>query len=293
MLKKIKLLFWKIVPDRIHLQYKYWKVFHKLLDLKNPKSFNEKIQWLKLYDRNPKYALWVDKYEAKKKASEVIGEEYIIPTIMLWNTIDEIDFEKLPDEFVIKTTNGGGGDGVVICKSKKDFDKEKALKKLRQAYKLNLYNIQGEWPYSQFKPRIIAEKYLKDNTEENKGGLSDYKFYCFNGEVKFCMVCVGRSKGTPHFYFFTPEWKLLRINKRGKMAPEDFSLPKPEQIDKMFKIAADLSRGMPFVRTDLYYVNKQIFFGELTFYPDSGFDANYLPEADKWMGDLLNLPNKI
>ena len=280
-----------LLSDKMYLKYVFYRTFGKKLNLNNPVSFNEKLQWLKLYDHNPIYPKWVDKCEAKKMAEAILGRDYIIPTIAVWNSVDEIDWSVLPPQFVIKTTNGGGSNGVIVCPDKAKLDIAKASEQLRGAYNFNIYKQYREWPYSQFKPRIIAEKLMSDDSPENEGALSDYKFYCFNGYVACCMVCTNRGKGETHFYFFDKNWNLLRINKRGLKAPEGFTLPKPYCIDEMFEMASLLSKGFPFVRTDLYVVNGHVYFGELTFYPDSGLDRNYLPETDIWLGSLINQKN--
>lgn len=267
----------------------YIKKFFKFkmgydLDLNNPKTFNEKLQWLKLHDHNEKYSRMVDKVEAKKYVSQLIGEKYIIPTIAVWNKAEDIDFDILPDQFVLKCTHNSGM-GLCICNDKNQLDKKKVLNSLNKGLKQNYYLAGREWPYKNIKPRIIAEKYLEDYS----GDLVDYKFFCFDGNVNCVMVCTERATGEPKFYFFDQQWNLLRLNKRGKEAPEGFTLPKPDNMDEMFNIASILSKGLLFVRVDLYDCNGSIYFGELTFYPDSGFDPNLLSETDRYFGDLIKL----
>lgn len=257
------------------------------LDLDKPKTFNEKLQWLKLYDRRPEYTTMVDKYEVKAYVSDRIGEQYIIPTLGVWNHFDEIDFDELPDRFVLKCTHDSGG--LSICKDKVNWNKAAAKEKLEKSLKRNYYYAGREWPYKNVTPRIIAEQYMQDEGVSGNTDLTDYKFYCFNSNVDCVMVCYDRGTGDTKFYFFDPEWKLKRINKRGKEAPSDFSLPKPVCIDEMFEIAAKLSKNIPFVRVDLYQSNNQVYFGEMTFYPQSGWDPNYLPETDLYFGSLIDL----
>jgi hypothetical protein len=422
-----------LFPDKLYLSLRFRCQMGKWIDWKNPKIFNEKLQWLKVYNRRPEYTAMVDKAEAKHYAASIIGEEHIIPTLGVWDRFDEIDFSRLPDKFVLKTTNGGGGGGVVICRDKSTFDKGDAKKKLEQSLHSSIYRTFREWPYKNVKPRIIAEQYMTDSLQSDE--LVDYKFYCFEGEPKLIMVSNGRNSGNKHFgyydlgwntvditwgaprpmqefsrpdnldemlriaselskklvharvdlynidsqtyfgevtffdgsgfqkitpvdydeylgslmqlpksslgggkilianenvvfepsssvaselrdykffcvngtahnvmlcydrqsgdtkfYFFDRDWNLLRLNKRGLAAPADFSIPKPKAVDEMFRIAGELSKGLPFARVDLYDVNGKIYFGEITFYPQSGFDANLLPDTDRMFGDLIELP---
>lgn len=260
----------------------------KRLHLNNPKTFSEKLQWLKLYNRKPEYTGMVDKYSAKEYASNIIGKNYIIPTLGLWDKVDEIDFDSLPNQFVLKTTNGGGGHGVVICRNKDNFDISKAKAILERALKEDIYKCWREWPYKNIKPRIIAEKYMED---EN-GSLKDYKFSCFDGRVNDVMICYDRGSSDTKFYFFDKEWNLLRLNKRGLMAPKDFTLPKPQCINEMFDLAEKLSKGLPYARVDLYSVSDHPYFGEITFFPCSGVDTNLLDETEFLYGSMINLPNK-
>ena len=277
-----------IFPDKLYLQLMFRFIIKRKLNLNNPKTFNEKLQWLKLYNRNSLYPAIVDKYTAKEYVADVIGEEYVIPTLGTWNSVDEIDFERLPNQFVLKTTNGGGGCDVVVCKNKASFNKGVALSRLNKGLKGNIYRKFREWPYKSIKPRIIAEKYMEDES----GALIDYKFSCFDGYVDCVMVCLDRHMNDTKFYFFDKNWNLKRLNIRGKNAPEGFSIPKPPCMDEMFDIASKLSIGFPFVRVDLYAVKGRVYFGEMTFYPCSGFDANLLPETDDYFGQLIDL-NKI
>ncbi len=280
-----------LFPDKLYLSLRFRCQMGKWIDWKNPKTFNEKLQWLKVYNRRPEYTAMVDKAEAKRYASSIIGEEHIIPTFGVWDHFDEIDFSRLPEKFVLKTTNGGGGGGVVICRDKSTFDKEDARKKLKHSLHSSIYRTFREWPYKNVKPRIIAEQYMTDSPQsDKKEELSDYKFFCVNGAAHNVMLCYDRQSGDTKFYFFDRDWNLLRLNKRGLAAPADFSIPKPKAVDEMFRIAGELSKGLPFARVDLYDVNGKIYFGEITLYPQSGFDANLLPDTDRMFGDLIELP---
>lgn len=274
-----------IVPDKLYLRWRFRLEMGSKLNLNNPKTFSEKLQWLKLYNRKPEYTQMVDKYVAKKYAASIIGEEYIIPTLGVWDSFDEIDFDVLPDQFVLKTTHGGGNTGVVICKDKATFNRNEANTKLQRSLKQNIYRTLREWPYKNVKPRIIAEKYIVDS----QGELNDFKFSCYDGNVTDVMICMERSSGDTKFYFFDKNWQLLRYNKRGLAAPEGFTVPKPENMDLMFRLASELSKGIPYLRVDLYNVDGKIYFGETTFFPQSGMDANLLPETDLLFGSRIKL----
>lgn len=259
---------------------------YKELNLDSPQTLNEKLQWLKLYNRKPEYTIMVDKYAVRKYIADTIGEEYLIPLLGVWDNPDDIDFDALPNQFVLKC-NHNSGLGMCICKDKRKLDIEKVKDGLRKGLEQDYYLTGREWPYKNVKHRIIAEKYMTDSP--NIDEFTDYKFYCFNGYVDCVLTCIERSTGNPKFYFFDKDWKLLRYNKRGKAAPADFTLPKPENIDEMFRIAGELSREIPFVRVDLYNSCGKIYFGELTFFPDSGWDPNRLPEIDLYFGNLVDL----
>lgn len=284
LLKKLQFIF----PDKLYLQLLFhYKMGYKL-NLKNPKTFSEKIQWLKLYNRNPLYTTLVDKYAVKKWVADKIGEKHIVPMLGVWDNTNEIDFESLPDRFVLKTTNGGGGN-VIICKDKSKLDKVKTIKLLNRSLKNSIYNNYREWPYKNVPPRIIAEKYI-----ENDGrNLYDYKFYCFNGKVHFCQVIRDRyTKETIDFYDMA--WNHMPFVGLNPVAKNGLNpVAKPQDLKKMVSICEKLSEGFPFIRVDLYNVDDKIYFGELTFYPASGFGVF---EPDEWnykLGDLLNLPNEV
>lgn len=421
----------KIKSDENYLKMMYFCKFGKKLNLVNPKGFNEKLQWLKLYDHKSEYTALVDKYEAKKTVARYIGEEYIIPTLGVWNSFDEIDFDSLPNQFVLKCTHDSGG--LVVCHDKNKLDIKAARKKIETSLKKNYYYSGREWPYKNVPHRIIAEQYMADDLRDYKlfcfdgvprmtlvcserftkdglkedfydeawnhlnvqrpthgnailpiqrpkqyelmkklaaelsekmpfaridfyeinekvyfgeitfypasgfegfkpeewdlklgewiklptgGGdrlksddcsiiisssfynnketkaLVDYKFFCFDGVAESVMVCTERETGHPKFYFFDKEWNLKKYNIRGKEAPKGFTLPKPDCIDEMFALAEKLSKGIPYVRVDLYCIDGLVYFGEMTFYPDSGFDANLLKESDAHWGEMLILPEK-
>lgn len=275
-----------MLGDKLNMKIQYRLEMGKPLDLNNCVTMNEKLQWLKLYNRNPELTSLVDKIEVKKIIAEKIGSEYVIPTIMVWDSAEDIteaEIDSLPQRFVMKTNHSGGNSGVSICRNKDEWDSNEAIQKMKLSLKTDISRAFGEWPYKNVRRKIFAEEYLGDN-------IVDYKFYCFNGYVDVVLLCIGRQDGPTKFYFFDREWNLKRYNKAGKAAPEGFTVPKPEGIDKMFEIASELSVGFPFVRVDLYNVNGKIYFGEMTFFPASGFDYNRLTESDRYFGNLIKLP---
>ena len=272
-----------IIPDRLYLRWLFRLKMGKKLNLDNPQTFSEKLQWLKLYNRKPEYTQMVDKYEAKKYVANIIGEEYIIPTLGVWDKFDDINFDALPNQFVLKTTHGGGNTGVVICRDKSTFDIVSAKKKLNKSLRNSIYLKYREWPYKNVPRKIIAEALI------GNGEIDDYKFSCYNGEATDVMICMDRGSGDTKFYFFDSNWELLRYNKRGLAAPKGFSLPQPQKLDKMFEIAGVLSKGIPYLRVDLYNIGGKIYFGETSFYPQSGFDANLLPQTEALFGSRIKL----
>ena len=278
------------IGDEAYIKLVFRAVMGKNLNLNSPKTFNEKLQWLKLYDRRPEYPALVDKYRVREYIKEKLGEDYLIPLLQVWSAPEAVDFDLLPDRFVMKC-NHNSGLGLCICKDKASLDKQSARTEIAKGFYQDYFATGREWPYKSVEHRIIAEKYMcdDDSVPLNQQELTDYKFYCFNGYVDCVMICFDRASGDTKFYFFDKDWKLKRINKRGKEAPADFSLPKPDCLDEMFEIAATLSVGIPFVRVDLYQSNGHVYFGEMTFYPQSGWDPNYLPETDAYFGRLIDL----
>ncbi len=278
--------FYNSMTDAEYLKKMYKARLGKPLNLSSPQTFNEKLQWLKLYNRKPEYTMMADKYKVRDYIAEKLGEEYLIPLLGVCNDPNEIDFDNLPDQFVLKC-NHNSGLGMCICKDKSKLNIVKVKENLKKAIKQNYYLPGREWSYKNIKPCIVIEKYMTDSFDSDE--LTDYKFFCFNGKVDCVMVCYGRASGDTKYYFFDRDWTLKRLNKRGQRAPAGFTLPKPECIDKMFDIASILSVGMPFVRVDLYQSCGKVYFGEMTFYPDCGFDSNLLPEADQYFGNLIDL----
>ncbi len=274
------------ISDKRLLKILYKNRIGKKLDLKNPNTFNEKLQWLKLYDRNPDYTKMVDKYEAKKYISNLIGEEYIIPTLGVYNNFDEIDFDKLPNEFVMKCTHDSGGN--IICKDKTKLDFKVVREKIERCLKRNYYNVGREWPYKNVKPRIIVEKYMEDKAQEE---LKDYKFMSFNGKVKCSFVCSDRyGEDGLKVDFYDLEWNKMPFQRHYPNSKEN--IQKPKNYELMIQLAEKLSNGIPFVRVDFYEINGKVYFGELTFFPGSGFEEFTPEKYDRILGDMLELPKK-
>lgn len=282
--KYIEILF----PDKFFLKLKYRVEMGKKLNLKNPKSFNEKLQWLKLNDRNPEYTKMVDKYEAREYVAEKIGEEYLIPLLGVWDSVDDIDFESLPDKFVLKCTHDSGG--VVVCRDKSKLNINDARKKLDVCLHRDFYKLTREWPYKDVKPRIIAEKFMVDkNEEKTQTGLTDYKFYCFNGVPKYAYVSLGlENHKTAKISFVTLDWEIAPFG-RTDFAEFKSLPPKPTKFDEMIKLATVLSKDIRFLRVDFYEIDEKIYFGELTFFPGSGYTEINPEEWDYKLGDMINL----
>ncbi len=273
--------------DCKYLKLRFYERMGKKLNLENPQTFSEKLQWLKLYDRKPIYTTMVDKHAVKEYVAERIGEDYIIPTLGVWDNFDEIDFDALPERFVLKCTHDSGG--LVICRDKDKLDKEAAKAKLNKSLKQNFYYHTREWPYKNVKPRVIAEQYMADSTKNQD--LLDYKFMCFNGEVKCSFVCSDRfSEKELHVTFFDREWRIMPFERKYPRRREGF--PKPLNYNKMLKLAEKLSVGIPFLRVDFYEVDGKIYFGELTFFPGSGMEKFSPEEWDYTLGSWIQLPEK-
>lgn len=281
-LKKIKYTM-RIIPDRAYIQMYYFAHFKKFCNLKNPKTYNEKLNWLKLHDKNPIYTRIVDKFEAKEYVKDIIGDQYIIPTLGVWDNFDDIDFDELPQQFVLKCTHDS--EGLVIVKDKDKLDKEMAKNKIESALKQNFFYIGREWPYKNVKPRIIAEKYMEDHID---GELRDYKFFCFDGEPKAMFVASDRASDNVKFDYFDLNFNHLDIKQKYPHAEQP--LRKPVTFEKMIELSKVLSKGFPHVRVDFYEVDGQLYFGELTFYHFSGFMPFEPNKWDKIFGDWIKLP---
>ena len=276
----------RLLSDKYYYSLQYFVILGSFPNIDNPKLFTEKLQWLKLYDRNPLYTKIVDKYEVKEIVSKVIGDKYIIPTIGVWNSPDEIDFDGLPQQFVLKTTFGGGADGVFICKDKSKLDIRETVKRLKKSFKTDPYIRAREWPYKGVPRRVIAEQYMEDDS----GELRDYKFYCFSGVPKVLLLASHRF--TSHsFNYFDMEFNVLPITSlMGTQSSEMMECP--SCFEEMKDIATRLSNSFPHVRVDLYYCFGKVFFGELTLYDSSGYDNLNSKEWNQRFGDWITLPEQ-
>lgn len=254
------------------------------LDLENPKTYTEKLQWLKLYDHRPVYTTMVDKYAVKEFVAKKIGPEYVIPMLGVWNRVEDIDFDALPDRFVLKTTHDSGG--IVVCKDKSKLDIPAARRKLNGFLKRNYYDHNREWPYKNVPHRIIAEVYMEDSKYQE---LRDYKFFTFGGEPKVLYIAQGRGRGEPTVAdFFDMEFKHLPFTIDHDMAP--VPPEKPACFEEMKRLAAILSEGTPQLRVDFYEVDGKVYFGEMTFFHCSGMEAFHPEEWDRTFGDWVTLP---
>lgn len=281
-------LFSPLLSDKQYLSLMFRYRMGYKLDWERPKTFSEKLQWLKMYDRNPLYTKLVDKYEVKGYVSQLIGDDHVAKTLGVWNSPEDVDFSSLPQRFVLKTTHGGGNSGVIICKDKAKLDIEKTCHALAQSMRQDLYRDSREWPYKNVMRRIIAEEFLEDI---ETGELRDYKFFCFDGKVKALFVATERqTRKEPFFNFFDRNYQSLDVKQghpRAEVPPS-----RPARFDDMVALAEELSKNMPHVRVDLYQVNGQIYFGEYTFYHFGGM-VHFEPEMwDKCFGDWLTLPEK-
>lgn len=271
------------IPDERYLS---WKVRHNLgykMDFKNPLTFNAKLQWLKLYNRKPEFTQMVDKIEVKDYVASIIGEKYIIRTLGVWDRIEDIDWNGFPQSFVLK--NSGDSGGVVVCKDKSKLDISKAIKKLTSCKGGNYIKYNKEYPYLNVNNRFIAEEYKED---ESGLELKDYKFFCFNGEPKMIFVASDRQIGATKFDFYDLEWNHLNLRQEYPNNPN--GIPKPKNLDEMLEVARKLSKGFPHIRVDLYNCDGEIYFGELTFFHNSGTFPWYPEEWDYKMGEWIELP---
>lgn len=275
-----------IWPDKLYLQLQYFFKMGQKLDLKNPQTFTEKLQWLKLYNRQPEYTTMVDKHAVKQYVADKIGKQYIIPSLGIWDKVEDIDWDSLPNQFVLKTTHGGGSGGVVVCKDKITFDKQHAITKLTNSLNSDIYWNYREWPYKNVQKRIIAEQYMED---EDNIDLSDYKFYCFNGEPKYCQVVRDRNtKETIDFYDM--QWNHMSfVGLNPFVSNGKTAIIKPTSFDSMIEICRKLSKNIPFVRIDLYIIKDSIYFGEITFFPHSGLGRFSPAIWNEKLGCLIKL----
>lgn len=287
---------WFLFPnDKLYLSIIYYLEIGHRLNLHNPQSFTEKLQWLKLHDRNPKYIRMVDKVSAKEYVADIIGEDYIIPTLGVWKKFDDIDFSSLPHKFVLKCNHGGGGSGIIICHDKNHLDKNKARRILESTLKNNCYPKYREWPYKDIKPLIFAEKLLEEQSDlinDHCSEVLDYKFFCFDGKVKFYKIDFGRFTNH-HANYYSPDGEFLGFSEEAFPSDKNANITIPKNLDHMIQLAEKLAEGHMFLRVDFYNCMGAIYFGELTFYPASGF-GRFTPDSyDKEIGKLLRIPNTL
>lgn len=273
-----------IIPDKLYLKLQYRHHFKKNLDLKNPITYNEKIQWLKLYDRRPEYITYVDKYEVRKFIKDSIGDDYLIPLIGVYDSVKEIDWNQLPDSFVLKCTHGSSCN--IICRNKSELNIEQSKIKLENWMKKNWYWYGREWPYKDVIPRIICEEFLiQDDGEE----LRDYRFFCFKGEPRFITVdfsITDKKKTRRNLYDLS--WN--RMDAEISYPNENsYIVKKPERLEEMIRLSKIISTNIPHARIDFYYIRNKIYFGEITLYHQSGFGKIKPAEFDRIMGDWIEL----
>lgn len=273
------------LPDEVFLKLAFRVILGEKLNLHTPQTFNEKLQWLKLNDRNPIYTCLVDKLRAKEYVKKVLGPDFVIPTLEIWDNPNQITTNHLPNSFVIKTNNGSGGNDVIVCRNKNEIDLKRVRGSMKHSMRTNTYETLREWPYKNIKPVVFAESYLSDKD----GELHDYKFFCFHGKVACFKVDFGRWTEHRANYYST---NLQLIPYGETICPPDYSQKPylPENIGEMISVAEKLSAGFPFMRVDLYNVHGKIYFGEMTFYPASGLGSFTDITFDYILGGLLKVP---
>ena len=281
--RKICVCFGKYIPDKIYLKLLYEARMGKKLNLKNPITFDEKLQWLKLYDRKDEYTVWADKYEVRNYVAEKLGEQYLIPLLGVWNSTDELKSEELPEQFVLKCTHDSAS--VCICTDKKNFDWNAAMDKLQKSLNQNYYWHSREWPYKNITPRIIAEAYM---TDESGTELKDYKIYTFGGEPYLIQVDFDRFHNHRR-NLYTTEWEYIDETIEYSKDP-NVKIAKPEHLEEMLECSRKLAVGTISLRTDFYSINGKIYFGEITFYQEAGFAHFEHEEFAKKLGDQIKLP---
>lgn len=279
--------FYNHMSDEEYLSRKYQLYFGQKPNLQNPQTFNEKLQWLKLYNRKPEYTMMVDKYKVREYIAQELGEEYLIPLLGVWDDPDEIDFDALPDQFVLKC-NHNSGLGMCICKDKSKLDIPKVKAELRKGLKQDYYLTGREWPYKDVPRKIIAEKYLTNDGDESE--LSDYKVLCFNGKAKLIEIHRGRFSKYHTQDFYDTEWNKTAFEQPG-LSLSDENMERPPFADKMLELSEKLVEGIPHVRIDWYYTGGRLKFGEITFYDGAGFDG-FIDNQDEIIGSWITLPEK-
>lgn len=287
--------FMNLLSDKACLKLLWRMETGKRLNLENPKGFNEKLQWLKLYDRRPEYTTFVDKVLVREYVRNCIGEKYLVPLIGIYDNPDQIDFSLLPDQFVIKCNHNSGA-GMCVCTDKTRLNIQDVKERLKKELQKNFYYEKREWPYKDVIPKLLCEQFLVDRNPLNTSGtLIDYKFHCFNGEPKFLYVGTDDisdgTKGELKLSFFDLDWKTPPFYRLDH-EPIAVDVEKPEGFGEMIEVARKLSKGIPFVRVDLYWINNQVLFSEMTFYPGGGFGFFTPEEWELKLGEWITLPPK-
>lgn len=271
--------------ESTYLRLYYFFQMGQVLHLEHPRKYTEKIQWLKLHDRKLEYTMLVDKILVKDFIAEKIGSDIVIPLLEVYDSIDDINLDTLPDQFVLKTNHSGGNTGVIVCKDKNKFNLEEAKNKLTKSLRSSAYDLLLEWPYKDVNRKVFAEQYMEDES----GNLMDYKFMCFNGEPKFVHICPDRNSGGKiHFDYYDMQWNKLPFAIEHPNS--DILYPKPKSFDKMLEYARTLAAGKPLSRIDFYEIEGQPYFGEITFYPYSGLEKFDKEEWNIKLGDWIKLP---
>lgn len=277
-----------LFSDETYVRLIYYFSFHHKINLDNPQTYNEKLQWLKLNYHNPLWTTLADKVAVKDYVAKLIGKEYVIPTLAVWDNIETINFNELPKQFVMKTNHDGGNNGVFVCKDKAKVDLKKVCKKMTESLHRNTYLLGREWPYKDIPRKVFAEQYIDDAS----GELKDYKFFCFNGTVKYLFVATGRQSGKEvMFNYYDADFNLLNLRQQHPMS--DKPIAKPVNFEEMKRIASVLSQGIPEVRVDLYDANGRIYFGEYTFFHHGGVVPFHPKDWDEIWGKEIELPDKM
>ena len=281
------------LPEVTCIKLLWWAKTGRRLNLSNPSGFNEKLQWLKAFDHCPEYSDYVDKVRVRDYVKKTVGEKYLVPLLGLWDNPEQICFDSLPDQFVLKCNHNSGA-GMCICRDKSRINVRNVRDELRKGLNKKNYYESREWPYKNVVPKILCEPLIIDHDPKNTTGtLIDYKFYCFNGEPKFLYVGTddisSGAKGELKLSFFDLDWKTPPFY-RADHRPISIIVEKPERFDEMISVAKELSKGIPFVRIDLYWVNKQVYFSEMTFFPGGGYGFFSPKEWEEELGSWISLP---
>lgn len=286
------LLFWrlgldghfKFLPDELYLRICFRIKMGYSLNLESPRTFNEKIQWLKLHDRRPEYTRLVDKLEVRNYIQSRVGEEHLIPLLGVWDHADAIDFSALPDQFVLKCTHDSAS--AVICPDKSKLDEKAVRKNLARHLHRNYFWAGREWPYKNVTPRIMAEQYVSnaDGTP-----LIDYKFFCFNGQPQTIEMHLDRSSAL-RINTYDPDWRFLPFSTVNYPNDPSRIAPRPDKLDEMLSFVKRIVPQCPFIRADIYVVGDRIYFGELTLYRSGGLEAFVPEQFDQILGDWIALP---